>query len=618
MIDKDIIQSVILKPLIYEGIPQGVGPIDSIAQMCDQQLFAVLQTKKINTFRDAADDILKGHLAILADGEPTVLLTDVSDYETRSIEEPSTEAALRGTRESFTESLRTNTTMLRRIIVTPNLKMESYNIGKLTQTEVVLAYIEGIVSASMLDEIRSRVQQIELQGVLESGYIEESIEDTNFSPFPQMLSSERPDVVSSGLMEGRVGILVSGSPIALIVPMTFWDGLQAPDDYYERFMYVTMNRWIRYLFALFAILFPSVYIALTTFHPEMVPPKLMLSITGLREQAPFPTVIEVFIMEFMFEGLREAGIRLPQQIGPLVSIVGALVIGQAAVQAGIISAPIVIVVSAAGISSFVTPPLRFGYPMRMLLTQFSRKLLGGWIGRIVILPYFVAWLLLSGDVLRSFTDFIHLTILDQTPIWILMVMIMALAVYLTGISGITGIGRFCELAGPVTFIALVLTFLLNVTNTKLLHILPIIGDSSWQEVFKASLPPASFFGESFMLLVLLAFISSNKKIYVKALSSIAFTAIMVMLATVMVLLVFGPYVGMELRFSYFMLVRSINILNFIQNVDVLVIFIWIFGVFAKISLYLFITSYEMAQWLQVKNWKNFCGFVRLPSSSSRC
>ncbi|MGG4043518.1 MULTISPECIES: spore germination protein [Paenibacillus] len=378
LIDKDIIQSVILKPLMYEGIPQGIGPIDSIAQMCDQQLFAILQTKKVNTFHDAADDILKGNLAILADGEASVLLTNVAQFEARSIEEPSTEASLRGTRESFTETLRTNTTMLRRIIVTPNLKMESFHIGKLTQTEVVLAYIEGIVSASMLDEIRSRIQQIDLQGVLESGYIEESIEDTNFSPFPQMLSSERPDVVSSGLLEGRVGILVGGSPIALIVPMTFWDGLQAPDDYYERFMYVTMNRWIRYLFALFAILFPSVYIALTTFHPEMVPPKLMLSITGLREQAPFPTVIEVFIMEFMFEGLREAGIRLPQQIGPLVSIVGALVIGQAAVQAGIISAPIVIVVSAAGISSFVIPRYRFGYPMRML--RFPLLVLSGIFG----------------------------------------------------------------------------------------------------------------------------------------------------------------------------------------------------------------------------------------------
>ncbi|MBJ9990366.1 MULTISPECIES: GerAB/ArcD/ProY family transporter [Paenibacillus] len=242
------------------------------------------------------------------------------------------------------------------------------------------------------------------------------------------------------------------------------------------------------------------------------------------------------------------------------------------------------------------------------LTQFSRKLLGGWIGRIVILPYFAAWLLLSGDVLRAFADFIHLTILDRTPVWVLMVMMLTLAIYLTGISGITGIGRFCEMAGPVTFVILIISFLLNVTNVKLLHILPVVGDSSLQEIFKASLPPASFFGESFMLLVLLAFISSYKKAYAKALSSVAFAAIMVMLATIMVLLVFGPHVSKELRFSYFMLVRSINILNFIQNLDVFVIFIWIFGVFAKISLYLFITSYEMAQWLPIKNWKKLMWF----------
>lgn len=378
MIDKDIIQSVILKPLIYEGIPQGSGPIDSILEMYEQELFAVLQTKKVHTFSEAADLILQGHVAILADGEGSVLLADVSRFEKRSVEEPSMEASLRGSRESFTESLRTNTTLLRRIIVTPNLKMESLQIGTLTKTEVVLAYVEGIVSASMLVQIRTRVEQIELQGVLESGYIEESIEDTHFSPFPQMQSTERPDVVSAGLMEGRVAVLVNGSPIVLVVPMTFWDGLQAPDDYYERFMYVTMNRWIRYVFALFSILFPSMYIALTTYHPEMVPPKLMLNIAGLREQAPFPTVIEVFIMELTFEGLREAGIRLPQQIGPLVSIVGALVIGQAAVQAGIISAPIVIVVSAAGISSFVIPRYRFGYPFRML--RFPLLVLSGVFG----------------------------------------------------------------------------------------------------------------------------------------------------------------------------------------------------------------------------------------------
>ncbi|QHW29656.1 spore germination protein [Paenibacillus rhizovicinus] len=378
MIDKELVQSSILKPLMYDGLPQGLRTLDSLAQMCNLQLVAALQTKRISVFDEVADLILKGSVAFLAEGESSILLADVSQFESRAIEEPSTEAALRGTRESFTEELRTNTTMLRRIIVTPGLKMESFQIGKLTKTEVVLSYIDGVASPSLIDQVRTRIEAIDIQSVLESGYIEEYIEDTNYSPFPQTQSTERADVVSAGLLEGRLAVFVSGSPIVLVVPMTFWDGLQAPDDYYERFLYVTMNRWIRYLFALFSILFPSIYIALITYHPEMVPPKLMLSITALREQSPFPTVIEVFIMEFMFEGLREAGIRLPQQIGPLVSIVGALVIGQAAVQAGIISAPIVIVVSAAGISSFVIPRYRFGYPFRML--RFPLLLLSGCFG----------------------------------------------------------------------------------------------------------------------------------------------------------------------------------------------------------------------------------------------
>ncbi|WP_336773466.1 spore germination protein [Paenibacillus sp. MMO-58] len=378
MIDKDLVQNTILKPLLYEGTPQGLGTLGSLAQMLDMELVAALHTQRITKFEEAADLILKGNVAFLADGDPFVLLADVSQFETRAIEEPSTEAALRGTRESFTELLRTNTTLLRRIIVTPDLKMESFQIGKLTKTEVVLAYIEGLSSPALVNEVKTRIDAIDIQSVLESGYIEEYIEDTSYSPFPQMQSTERADVVSAGLLEGRIAVFVNGSPIVLVVPMTFWDGLQAPDDYYERFLYVTMNRWIRYLFALFSILFPSIYIALTTYHPEMMPPKLMLSITGLREQSPFPTVIEVFLMEFMFEGLREAGIRLPQQIGPLVSIVGALVIGQAAVQAGIISAPIVIVVSAAGISSFVIPRYRFGYPLRML--RFPLLVLSGLFG----------------------------------------------------------------------------------------------------------------------------------------------------------------------------------------------------------------------------------------------
>lgn len=378
MVNADILQSAVLKPLLYDGLPQGLGTIDSIADMCGQELVSLLHVKKSREVADIAERILRGHAAFLADGENEALLADVSRFETRSIEESTNEATLRGAKESFTELLRTNTTLLRRIIISPKLKMEPFQVGKLTKTDVVVAYIEGTVAEPVLKEVRDRIRRIRIEGVLESGYIEEMIEDTGLSPFPQMMSSERPDVVAAALLEGKVAILTNGTPNSLIVPMTFWDGLQAPDDYFERFLYVTLNRWIRYAFAIFSVLFPSVYIALTSFHPEMVPPRLMLSISSLRERSPFPTVIEVFIMEFMFEGLREAGIRLPKQIGPLVSIVGALVIGQAAVQAGIISAPIVIVVSAAGISSFVIPRYRFGIPLRML--RFPLLLITGLFG----------------------------------------------------------------------------------------------------------------------------------------------------------------------------------------------------------------------------------------------
>lgn len=378
MINTDIITSNVLKPLMYDGLPQGLGTIDSIAQMCEQELFSVLPIKKLSNYGDIVDHILKGNAAILADGENTAVLADVSKLEHRAIVEPFNEASIRGPREGFIELLRMNTIMLRRILATPKLKFESLKIGNLTQTNVVIAYIEGTVSMPILNEVRKRLNRIQIDAILESGYIEESIEDTHLSPFPQMMVTERPDIVASALLHGKVAILSNGSGCVLVVPLTFWEGLQAPDDYYERFLFVSLIRWVRYLFAFFSVLFPSVYIALTNFHPNLVPQELMMTIAMLRESAPLPTVIEVFMMEFMFEGLREAGIRLPKQIGPLVSIVGALVIGEAAVSAGIISAPIVIVVSAAGISSFIIPRYRFGYALRIL--RFPLLILSGIFG----------------------------------------------------------------------------------------------------------------------------------------------------------------------------------------------------------------------------------------------
>nr|WP_261306409.1 spore germination protein [Paenibacillus andongensis] len=378
MINAEVMMSNVLKPLMYSGMPQGLGPIDNVAQMFDQEVFSILHTKKVSCFQDIAEHILKGNIAILADGDDIALLADVAEFETRSIQESSGEITLRGSRESFTEHLRTNTTLLRRILSTPKLKMESLQIGSLTKTDVVISYIEGIASETVINGIRDRLNRIQIDGILESGYIEELIEDHNYSPFSQIGITERPDVVAAGLLEGKLAIITNGSPFVLVAPITFWGGLQAPDDYYERILFVNFSRWIRYLFILFSVIFPSIYIALTNFNPEMVPPKLMITITALREKSPFPTVIEVFLMELMFEGLREAGIRLPQQIGPLVTLAGALVIGEAAVRAGIISAPIVIVVSAAGIASFVIPRYRAGFPLRIL--RFPLLLLTGTFG----------------------------------------------------------------------------------------------------------------------------------------------------------------------------------------------------------------------------------------------
>lgn len=378
MIDTDIITSNVLKPLTYNGLPQGLGMIDSVSQMLKQEQLPILQLKKLSNYDEIAEHIVKGNLALLADGENSALLAEISKFETRAIEMPSNEPSIRGPKEGFTELLRNNTTMLRRILATPKLKFESLKIGKFSNTDVAIAYIEGTVSIAVLNEVRKRIKRIKIDATLDSGYIEESIEDTHLSPFPQMIATERPDIVAGGLLKGKVAILCNGTGCALVVPMTFWDGLKAPDDYYERFLYVSFIRWIRFIFALFSVLLPSIYVALTEYHPEMVPLKLMLTIASLREMAPFPTVIEVLMMELMFEGLREAGIRLPTQIGPLVSIVGALVIGDAAVNAGLISAPIVIVVSGAGIASFIVPRYRFDFPLRIL--RFPLLILSGVFG----------------------------------------------------------------------------------------------------------------------------------------------------------------------------------------------------------------------------------------------
>ncbi|WP_235549437.1 spore germination protein [Paenibacillus sp. Root444D2] len=334
--------------------------------------------KEIVDLSEVTEGVLEGKVVILLEGQSFGFLAELSDYKQRSVEEPTTEASIRGPREGFTESLRTNTSLIRRKIKSTQLKFQAYEIGTTTKTPMVLVYMEGYVIPEVLAEARKRINNIHTDRIFDSAYVEEFIEDHPMSVFPQILNTERPDTVAASLMEGKVALIVDGSPNALIIPMTFWSGFQSAEDHYERFIYVSAVRCLRILLVFLSIFLPSVYVALTTFHPQMIPLNLMMSIAASREGLPFPTVVETLLMEMMFEGLREAGLRLPKAIGSAVSIVGALVIGEAAVQAGFISAPIVMIVAGTGIASFAFPRYSLALPFRLL--RFPMLIAGGLLG----------------------------------------------------------------------------------------------------------------------------------------------------------------------------------------------------------------------------------------------
>jgi len=340
------------------------------------------QRKEAEDFETVLEAVFSGNSAVFLDKSDKAMIVSVRGGTRRGVEEPNSEAVIRGPREGFIENLRTNTALVRFKIKSPNLKMESFTIGTETHTQVVLAYMEDIVDPGVLKEARERLQRIHIDGILESGYIEEFIEDNPYSPFPQFQYTERPDTAAAQLLEGRFAVFVDGSPFVLMAPVTFMELLQASEDYYERFMIGSMIRILRILFMLLALYLPAIYVAVMTYHQDMIPTHLLLSIAAAREAIPFPTIVEALIMEVSFEALREASIRLPRTIGQAVSILGALVVGQAAVEAGIVSAPIVIVVSLTGIASFTIPRFNLAISLRML--RFPMMILAGVFGLVGI------------------------------------------------------------------------------------------------------------------------------------------------------------------------------------------------------------------------------------------
>jgi len=339
---------------------------ERLSKYIKNQSLSVCTLKEVHTIEEIKMGTLFGSICLLVDGLSECFLLGEASTKSRGIDEPDSEALVRGPRVGFVENLCDNTALLRRSGRNQNLSILGFEVGEVSKKELVIAYIQGIAEPQLIEEVKKRIKRIKIDAVPDSGYIEQLIEDNYLSPFPQVQSTERPDRVMSALMEGRVALILDGSPFALIVPVTFQMLLQSPEDYYERWIAATLIRMLRFVASFISLFAPSLYIAFISFHQGLIPTKLVFHIAVTRGGVPFPPLIEALIMEVSIEVLREAGLRLPKPIGQSLGIVGGLIIGEAAVEAGIVSSIMVIVVAVTAISSFTLPQYNVGIALRML------------------------------------------------------------------------------------------------------------------------------------------------------------------------------------------------------------------------------------------------------------
>ncbi|WP_083273739.1 spore germination protein [Geosporobacter ferrireducens] len=379
IIDKKLINSDIIKPLMQENISLNFNTLPMNEDFLDflkESLILNCDIGEIKDFNESIDEILAGNALVYVHGIGKALKVSVQGGDKRSVEEPLTESVVRGPREGFTESILTNTSLLRRKIKNPFLRFESLTIGKQTKTEIIVCYIKGIANQEIIAEVKRRLNRIKADSILESGNIEEYIEDAPFSLFPTIGNSEKPDIVASKILEGRIAILCDGTPFVLTVPHLFIEVLQDGEDYYSRWIYSLLVRFVRLMAFWITTMIPAYYVALISFHQDVIPFKLLLTMSASREGIPFSAFSEALMMIFTFELLREAGVRMPRPIGQAISIVGALVIGDAAVRAGLVSIPMVVVIAITAISSFIVPQIAGGLLIIRLLLLIAANVVG--------------------------------------------------------------------------------------------------------------------------------------------------------------------------------------------------------------------------------------------------
>lgn len=356
MIDFKHINMQIIEPMLNQDFQHLLSPVNLIEEIKNKVL-PVNNVEQSDDLEKIVQSVCYGNTIFLLDGFDSVLIVESKGWETRSITEPESGKVVRGPREGFTEHIVTNISLIRRRIKNPNLKFLFMELGKQTHTSICITYIEGIALESVLVELKQRLNRIEIDGILDSGYIQELIRDEPLSPFPTVGYSERPDVVVAKMLEGRIAIIVDGSPFVLTVPHIIVENVQVNEDYYNHFLFGSFNRFLRATGSLTTISIPAVFLAIVTYHHEMMPTQLLISISASLEGVPLPTSLSLIMMLIIFDVLREAGTRMPTAVGQAVNIVGTLVLGQAAVEAHLVSAPVVIVTAISGVTTLILPTM---------------------------------------------------------------------------------------------------------------------------------------------------------------------------------------------------------------------------------------------------------------------
>lgn len=370
--DGETVERTILHPLMYEWRNKDEGK--TFFSFFEEEIESVDITKK-DRMDEAIASVLKGDTTMFVDGYAQAIVLSSKKFPLRGVEQSPSEQGTRGPRDGFNENIRTSTALLRRRVKDPKFKVEQDQAGQRSRSEYAICYVEGLARPALVEKVKKRMKSFEIDGLFDSGMLEHLIAGKWYSPFPLCQSTERPDKAASALLEGRVVIILDNSPEVLIVPVTFPIFLQASDDYYNQWWVASFARALRFLALFIAIGLPGLYVAVTSFHTEVLPTDLLLAISAARTTVTFPILVEVLLMELLFELLREAGIRLPGQMGNTIGVVGGLIVGQSAVDAHLVSTIVVIVVALAAIASFCIPNEAFASAFRLL--KFLLIILGG-------------------------------------------------------------------------------------------------------------------------------------------------------------------------------------------------------------------------------------------------